>query len=93
MKGSNLCWDDYVWKVLSQAYIGMRKYLELELDFASSVTILWNIFTFRDLGINFKFWAAFVYRSFLKINKNVKVIYEDNLTVIKYAFEIGNFAE
>ena len=32
-------------------------------------------------------------RILLKVNKNVKVIYEDNLSVIKSAFKIGNFAD
>ena len=32
-------------------------------------------------------------RSLLKVNKNVKVIHEDNLSVIKSVFEIGSSAE
>ena len=31
-------------------------------------------------------------RSLLKVNKNVKVIYEYNLSVIKSVFEIGSSA-
>ena len=34
-----------------------------------------------------------MYQSLLKVNKNVKVIYEDNLSTIKSAFEIGNSAD
>ena len=45
-------------------------------------------FSFRDQGINLEFWAVFMYKSLLKANKNVKVIYKDNLSVIKSAFEI-----
>ena len=32
-------------------------------------------------------------RSLLKVNKNVKVIYEYNLSVIKSVFEIGSSAD
>ena len=32
-------------------------------------------------------------RSLLKVNKNVKAIYEDNLSVIKSAIEIGSSAD
>ena len=34
-----------------------------------------------------------MYRSLLKVNKNVKVINENNLPVIKSTFEIGNSAD
>ena len=47
-----------------------------------------HFFSFHDQGINLKFWAVFMYKSLLKANKNVKVIYKDNLSVIKSAFEI-----
>ena len=32
-------------------------------------------------------------RSLLKVKKNVKVIYEDNVSIIKSAFEIGSSAD
>ena len=69
----------------------MRKYLEL--DFFPSVTTLGTIFSFYDQGINLKFYAKFMYRSFLKVNKNVKVISEDNLSVIKSIFEMESSAD
>ena len=34
-----------------------------------------------------------MYRSFLKVNKNVKVISEDKLSVIKSAFEMESSAD
>ena len=34
-----------------------------------------------------------MYRSFLKVNKNVKVINENNLSVIKSTSEMGNSAD
>ena len=57
------------------------------------MTTLGTIFSFYDQGINLKFYAKFMYRSFLKVNKNVKVISEDNLSVIKSVFEMESSAD
>ena len=66
----------------------------VELDFVTSVTTLGTIFSFRDQSINLNFWAAFMNRSLVRVNKNVKVIYyEDNISVIKSTIEKESSAD
>ena len=86
----------FMLRSLSERFVSIlhcrRKYLEL--DFVPSMaTLEIFFFFFFDQGVNLKFRAVFTNRSLLKVNKNVKIVYEDNLSLIKSAFEIGSSAD